>query len=231
MCCGLWAVCCVVLCCVVLCVVCCVLCAVCCVLCAVCCVLCAVCSPLSPPFSLTPSPPRSTQPKDSPTSLKRPTSRQVRKVKQSKAKQSNIRVEWTPTPITPHHTTPRHTILFILTFSNPHTTTITTTNNNYNQHHQPQQLPSPPFPSLPFFYFIVWCVRHLPQNRELFMTGGGNGGFNLYKYHYPASRVKEGPPPGKNLRMSCCCCYCCCLKPKLLPYLFHYIYLIPFNPN
>ena len=27
------------------------------------------------------------------------------------------------------------------------------------------------------------------------MTGGGNGGFNLYKYHYPASRVKEGPPP------------------------------------
>ena len=36
----------------------------------------------------------------------------------------------------------------------------------------------------------VWCVRHLPQNRDLFMTGGGNGGFNLYKYHYPTSRTK-----------------------------------------
>jgi hypothetical protein len=24
------------------------------------------------------------------------------------------------------------------------------------------------------------------------MTGGGNGGFNLYKYHYPASRTKMG---------------------------------------
>lgn len=38
----------------------------------------------------------------------------------------------------------------------------------------------------------VWCVRHLPQNRDVFMTGGGNGGFNLYKYSYPTSRVKEG---------------------------------------
>jgi WD40 repeat protein len=36
----------------------------------------------------------------------------------------------------------------------------------------------------------VWCVNHLPQNRDLFMTGGGNGGFNLYKYHYPKSRTK-----------------------------------------
>lgn len=24
------------------------------------------------------------------------------------------------------------------------------------------------------------------------MTGGGNGGFNIYKYHYPASRSKVG---------------------------------------
>ena len=23
------------------------------------------------------------------------------------------------------------------------------------------------------------------------MTGGGNGGFNLYKYHYPVSRIGE----------------------------------------
>lgn len=36
----------------------------------------------------------------------------------------------------------------------------------------------------------VWCSRHLPQNRDIFMTGGGNGGFNLYKYHYPKSRTK-----------------------------------------
>ncbi|CAK4137783.1 unnamed protein product [Aphanomyces euteiches] len=27
----------------------------------------------------------------------------------------------------------------------------------------------------------VWQGRFLPQNRDLFMTGGGNGGFNLYK--------------------------------------------------
>jgi WD repeat-containing protein 92 len=36
----------------------------------------------------------------------------------------------------------------------------------------------------------VWCSRHLPQNRDIFMTGGGNGGFNLYKYHYPKSRTQ-----------------------------------------
>lgn len=38
----------------------------------------------------------------------------------------------------------------------------------------------------------VWCIKHLPQNRDLFMTGGGNGGFNMYKYHYPASRTTMG---------------------------------------
>ena len=38
----------------------------------------------------------------------------------------------------------------------------------------------------------VWCARHLPQNRDIFMTGGGNGGFNLYKYHYPVSRTVMG---------------------------------------
>ncbi len=27
----------------------------------------------------------------------------------------------------------------------------------------------------------VWLVRHLPQNRDLFATLGGNGGINLYK--------------------------------------------------
>ncbi|KAJ0410813.1 hypothetical protein ATCC90586_010136 [Pythium insidiosum] len=35
----------------------------------------------------------------------------------------------------------------------------------------------------------IWQGRFLPQNRDLFMTGGGNGGFNLYKYHYPLSRT------------------------------------------
>lgn len=27
----------------------------------------------------------------------------------------------------------------------------------------------------------VWLGRHLPQNRDLFMTTGGNGGLNIYK--------------------------------------------------
>ena len=27
----------------------------------------------------------------------------------------------------------------------------------------------------------IWQGKFLPQNRDLFMTGGGNGGFNLYK--------------------------------------------------
>lgn len=31
----------------------------------------------------------------------------------------------------------------------------------------------------------VWLGRHLPQNRDIFMTAGGNGGLNIYKYTYP----------------------------------------------
>eukprot|EP00500_Bicosoecida_sp_ms1_P007240 CAMPEP_0203824502 /NCGR_PEP_ID=MMETSP0115-20131106/51911_1 /ASSEMBLY_ACC=CAM_ASM_000227 /TAXON_ID=33651 /ORGANISM="Bicosoecid sp, Strain ms1" /LENGTH=358 /DNA_ID=CAMNT_0050733541 /DNA_START=188 /DNA_END=1264 /DNA_ORIENTATION=- len=31
----------------------------------------------------------------------------------------------------------------------------------------------------------VWLGRHLPQNRDIFMTAGGNGGLNIYKYSYP----------------------------------------------
>lgn len=46
----------------------------------------------------------------------------------------------------------------------------------------------------------IWLGRHLPQNRDIFMTGGGNGGFNLYKYHYPLNRVgkhkEDGAPIG-----------------------------------
>jgi len=44
----------------------------------------------------------------------------------------------------------------------------------------------------------VWCCRHLPQNRDLFVTGGGNGGLNIYKYNYPASRSRVLPnAPGE----------------------------------
>ena len=45
----------------------------------------------------------------------------------------------------------------------------------------------------------VWLARHLPQNRDVFMTGGGNGGFNLYSYHYPKKRTsthKDNTPVG-----------------------------------
>ncbi|CAH1791975.1 unnamed protein product [Owenia fusiformis] len=37
----------------------------------------------------------------------------------------------------------------------------------------------------------VWTPRHLPQNRDVFMTTGGNGSLNLWKYNYPAKRVEK----------------------------------------
>lgn len=37
----------------------------------------------------------------------------------------------------------------------------------------------------------VWLVRHLPQNRDIFMTTGGNGSLNLWNYSYPSSRVTK----------------------------------------
>jgi len=37
----------------------------------------------------------------------------------------------------------------------------------------------------------VWEVRHMPQNRDIFMTTGGNGSLCLWKYQYPSSRVQE----------------------------------------
>lgn len=38
----------------------------------------------------------------------------------------------------------------------------------------------------------LWGVKHLPQNRDLFVSLGGNGGINLYKYNYPNQRsVKD----------------------------------------
>jgi WD40 repeat protein len=46
----------------------------------------------------------------------------------------------------------------------------------------------------------VWIAKHLPQNRDIFMTGGGNGGFNIYKYNYPTNRIgkhqEDGTPIG-----------------------------------
>jgi len=47
----------------------------------------------------------------------------------------------------------------------------------------------------------VWLAKHLPQNREIFVTGGGNGGLNIYRYHYPSKRVakhvQDNNPIGK----------------------------------
>ncbi len=38
----------------------------------------------------------------------------------------------------------------------------------------------------------LWGVKHVPQNRDLFVTLGGNGALNLYKYNYPSQRsVKD----------------------------------------
>ena len=63
-----------------------------------------------------------------------------------------------------------------------------------------------PFLSFPFLFFsifvflqrekahkaTIWHCKHLPQNRDVFMTCGGNGGLNIYKYSYPAQRsVKD----------------------------------------
>ncbi|CAI5743704.1 unnamed protein product [Peronospora destructor] len=45
----------------------------------------------------------------------------------------------------------------------------------------------------------IWQGQFLPQNRDLFMTSGGNGGLNLYKYHNPLSRTAkdaDGRPYG-----------------------------------
>lgn len=39
----------------------------------------------------------------------------------------------------------------------------------------------------------LWNIRHTPQNRDLFMTMGGNGSVNLYKYNYPNQRQVDDP--------------------------------------
>jgi WD40 repeat protein len=38
----------------------------------------------------------------------------------------------------------------------------------------------------------IWQGAHLPQDRDVFMTCGGNGSVNLWKYSYPANRRVEG---------------------------------------
>ena len=45
----------------------------------------------------------------------------------------------------------------------------------------------------------IWGVRHFPQNRDLWVTLGGNGALNLWKYHYPTNRTltdTDGIPRG-----------------------------------
>ena len=46
----------------------------------------------------------------------------------------------------------------------------------------------------------VWLAKHLPQNRDIYATCGGNGGLNIYKYHNPISRTgkhaEDGAPVG-----------------------------------
>jgi len=42
----------------------------------------------------------------------------------------------------------------------------------------------------------IWCGAHLPQNRDVFITSGGNGSLHLWKYKYPGKRATE-PKDGK----------------------------------
>lgn len=37
----------------------------------------------------------------------------------------------------------------------------------------------------------VWCGRHLPQNRDVCITTGGNGSLILWLYHYPSKRWRR----------------------------------------
>ncbi|CAL4131827.1 unnamed protein product, partial [Meganyctiphanes norvegica] len=37
----------------------------------------------------------------------------------------------------------------------------------------------------------VWCSSHLPQDREVFASTGGNGSIYLWKYSYPSQRTKK----------------------------------------
>ncbi|XP_037951972.1 WD repeat-containing protein 92-like [Teleopsis dalmanni] len=37
----------------------------------------------------------------------------------------------------------------------------------------------------------LWTIRHLPQNRDIFVTSGGTGSLRLWKYEYPGKRQKD----------------------------------------
>jgi len=39
----------------------------------------------------------------------------------------------------------------------------------------------------------IWGIKHTPQNRDLFVTLGGNGALNLYRYVYPTQRSLKDP--------------------------------------
>ena len=39
----------------------------------------------------------------------------------------------------------------------------------------------------------IWGIKHTPQNRDLFVTLGGDGSLNLYKYVYPSQRSVKDP--------------------------------------
>jgi len=45
----------------------------------------------------------------------------------------------------------------------------------------------------------VWAGKHLPQNRDIFMTTGGDGGMCLWKYNYPSCRVKKDADSGLDM--------------------------------
>lgn len=42
----------------------------------------------------------------------------------------------------------------------------------------------------------IWTARHTPQRRDVWATTGGNGGVNLYRYIYPASRSSSDESGG-----------------------------------
>merc|ERR1719231_289210 len=46
----------------------------------------------------------------------------------------------------------------------------------------------------------IWRGAHLPQNRDIWVTTGGNGSLHLWKYKYPGARKTEpkdgGEPEG-----------------------------------
>jgi WD40 repeat protein len=42
----------------------------------------------------------------------------------------------------------------------------------------------------------VWCGKHSPHNRDIFMIGSGSGLCQLYKYSYPSQRRRGEPAEG-----------------------------------